>query len=450
MSRYEAAQVLNRVSGQVVLVADGRENEFLSNLQELRARSTSRADDIAAALHRNVELAGMYGYGAVTQDKPFAYADGIAIIPVHGTLINRYSGSWGYVTGYNFIRAQLNAALDDEDVKVIVFDVNSLGGEVAGCWELCADIYASRAVKPSISVVDAFSMSAGFAVASSATKMVCTPSGSVGSIGVLCMHVDISAALEQDGYKITLIFRGAHKVDGNSFEALPANVKADMQASIDKRYGEFCDLVVLNRGLDSQAVRETESRQYQAGDAAAINLIDAVQTPTEAVSEFLAELGSDDPNDIEEDNDMLTAEQIAAYWASPEGIAKAAEIASAASATAVTAEKARMTAITGHEEAKDRPALAAHLANNTAMSVDEVAGILKASAKETKPAPAAAATPANPLDKAIEATGGSPTVGEGAGTDAEAVKPNRAVAAMARAGVPLKLAHKAPVLVARK
>lgn len=258
------------------------------------------------------------------------------------------------------------------------------------------------------------------------------------------MHVDVSAALEQGGYKVTLIYAGSHKVDGNSFEPLPESVRAEIQARIDKRYGEFVDIVVLNRGLDSQAVRETEARQYQADDAAALNLIDAVQTPAEAVSEYLAELGATDPNDSERDDDMLTADQIAAYWESPEGKAKASEIAAQASAAAVTTEKARIAGITGHAEAKDRPALAAHLANNTALSVDDAANILKASAKEAAPQAAAAPeTPANPLNDAMKGTGGGPAVGDAA-ADAEAVKPSRAQLAMRAGGVPLKLTATAP------
>ncbi|PZP55979.1 MAG: S49 family peptidase, partial [Delftia acidovorans] len=118
-------------------------------------------------------------------NKPFAFSGGFAIIPIHGSLINRYGGYYhGYVTGYNFIRSQMNAALADPDVEAIIFDVNSNGGEAAGCFELANEIFASRAVKPSFSVVDSNAYSAAYALGSAATKMAVIPSGGAGSIGV--------------------------------------------------------------------------------------------------------------------------------------------------------------------------------------------------------------------------------------------------------------------------
>lgn len=443
MSRYDAAQILNRLNGTPVMIAHGREQDFLMSMQELRNMpSMSRETEREMISTRRQELAGMYGYDGALPDKPFCFVDGMAVIPVHGTLINRFNSSWGFITGYNFIRAQMNAALDDDDVKLLVYDHNSYGGECAGCFELCAEMRDSRTRKPSLSVVDSNAMSADYAVASSATKMVCTPSGSVGSIGVLSMHTDISAALKDDGYKITLIYAGAHKVDGNSFEALPDAVKADIQASVDKRYGEFVELVVLNRSLDSQAVTETEAQQYRADDALALGLIDAVETPTEAVASFLAEIGATDPNNLddEENDTMLTAEQIAAYWASPEGKEKAAAIALEASAAAVTSHNARVTAITTHAEAADRPALAAHFALKTNMSVEDAVASLSIAAKEKAAAPTLTAeqqakVDADALDAAMKATGGGADVGNGGEGGNDPTKPSRAQRAMAAAGI---------------
>lgn len=454
MSRHEAAQVLNRMNRVPVMIAEGREQDFLQSMQDLRGMSPlTREQEREMISTRSVELAGMYGYSGAMPDKPFCFVDGMAIIPVQGSLINRFYGSWGFVTGYNFIRAQMNAALDDPDVTLIVYDVNTYGGECAGCFELADEMRASRDVKPSIAVIDSNCMSAGYAIGSACTKMVCTPSGSVGSIGVLSMHTDISAALEQAGYKITLIYAGSHKVDGNSFEALPDTVKAEIQASVDKRYGEFIELVVLNRGLDSQAVTETQAQQYRADDALALKLIDAVETPTQAVASFLAEIGATDPDamDDEETETMLTAEQIAAYWASPEGVAKAASIAQEASASAVTADRQRMDTVLTCDEAKDKQGLARHLASSTAMSVDDIKTTLKAAAPEaaaavTLTAEQQAQADQDALDQAMKANGGGANVGAG-GEDGDGTKPSRAQKAMAIAGIG---GHKSSSIIPRR
>lgn len=314
-------------------------------------------------------------YGFPEQDsvarKPFVYHDGMAVIPVHGILLNRFSYSWGFVTGYNFIRSQMNAALEDDDVQLLVFDVDSPGGEAVGCFELAEEMRAARDVKPSIAVVDSLAASGGYALASAATRMVCTPSGSVGSIGVYILHLNMKGALDQMGIEATYIEAGEWKTAGNSLEPLSAEVKADLQKSVDKRWGEFIDLVAENRGLSATQVRDTQARVFRADEALALGLIDDVQSPAEAVSSFLAELGQDDSDDREDDQ-MATEPK-------PETISAAdrEQIAADAAAAAQTRIKGIMTS----EEAKGRTAQAEHLAYNTNLSVADATAILATAPK---------------------------------------------------------------------
>ena len=236
----------------------------------------------AAWEYRKDELCQAYGFGRSQADKPFAFSNGVAIIPIHGVLVNRFSSSWGYVTGYNFVRSQVTAALADEDVKLIVYDCNSYGGMVAGCFETGDIIFEGRDEKPSLAVVDAASYSACYALASAATRMVVVPSAGVGSIGVVAMHMNVSGMLEKWGIEITFIHAGKHKVDGNPYEALPEDVKKNIQASIDKSYATFVGAVARNRNLSAEAVAATEAQTYDADEALTLGLIDAVQTPAKA------------------------------------------------------------------------------------------------------------------------------------------------------------------------
>lgn len=76
--------------------------------------------------------------------------DDIAIISVVGPLFKRldlvsllYGGS-----SYECIAQALNIALADPNIKGIVLDIDSPGGEVNGCAELAHLIYESRNIKP--------------------------------------------------------------------------------------------------------------------------------------------------------------------------------------------------------------------------------------------------------------------------------------------------------------
>lgn len=359
MSQLIARQVLDRLSLQVAMISMMGMQSVAADLRQL-SMSDAKGENIKVE-DRKGELAEAYGFKTSAQSKPFAYADGIAIIPVHGSLINRFGQSWGFVTGYNFIRSQMNLALADDDVKAIVFDCNSYGGEAAGCFEVSDEIYAARGKKPMVAVVDSNCYSACYAVASAADRIVLTPTGGAGSIGVVAMHMSIEKALENFGVKVSLIYAGAHKVDGNPFENLPDNVKADIQRGVDTSYDKFVATVARNRGLDEQVVRDTEARSFRAEEALEIGLIDEIATPSAAASAMFAEL--DDSLDSDESlkgNDMTEEEKAQMR------------------ADAAKAERTRMSGITSCEEAKGREALASHLALNTEMSVDQAKGILAA------------------------------------------------------------------------
>ena len=139
------------------------------------------------------------------------------MIQVEGTLVQKlgtlrpYSG----MTGYDGIRQNFLEALSDPAVEAIVLDIDSPGGEVAGCFDLVDTIYAARGEKPIWSVLSESAYSAGYAIASAADRIVVPRTGGTGSIGVISMHVDWSQALTEAGVKVTFITYGERKADGH-------------------------------------------------------------------------------------------------------------------------------------------------------------------------------------------------------------------------------------------
>lgn len=386
MSMQLAHVVANRLNMQPALVSPAHQTMIVESLRQL-----ARADDEEEARHQEKarkDLLAAYGFESTANNKPFIYSDGVAFIPVTGLLINRFNDSWGWVTGYNFIRSWLGAAVDDPDVHSIVLDCNSGGGEVAGCFELAADIRLARAAKRCLAVVDSSSYSACYAIASAASKIVVTPSGGVGSIGVVAMHVDMSKMLSDWGINVTFIFSGDHKVDGNPYEPLPEPVRASIQARVDSTRQQFVALVAENRGLDPKVVFDTQAACYSASDALALGLIDAIAPPLEAVQAFLNELSGSDDQETEMSHATAAKPGAESTAATPENAAAAPAAKPVDSAAERAAERERIAAITTHESAKDKSALANHLALKTNLSVDEAVAILAASPAEKAAEPA--------------------------------------------------------------
>lgn len=348
MSVTVSQQAMLRMNHAAVMVAVNK-SSLQMDLQTLHAETPESGERKRAEVMES--LCAAYGFDSKAQNKPFAFQDGVAIIPIHGSLINRFGQCYGYVTGYNFIRRQRDAAMADPDVTAIVYDVNSGGGEAAGCFELADESFALRGTKPTISVVDSACYSAAYALASTSDQVVVTPTGGAGSVGVYTMHVDMSKMLEDWGLNITLIHAGEHKVDGHPYAELPEDVRADMQKSVDATYNKFVESVARNRNLSVEAVKDTQARCYSADDALALGLIDSVASPLEAIRAFLG-------GPSEASNDETTGDSLMELN------------------EAKQAERQRVGAIIGHPNAKGREAMATHLALNTEMSVDDAAALL--------------------------------------------------------------------------
>lgn len=402
MSEQAATAALARMNMRDVLVAA----HYTSLATDLRMLAEADHEKGRKSfLEGRVDMCSAFGMGSAAQEKPFAFSNGVAVIPISGSLINRFNGCYmGYVTGYGFIRSQFQAAMADPDVQGIIFDVNSFGGEAAGCFELAREIRAGREIKPSLAVIDSNCYSGGFALASAASKIVSIPSGGVGSVGVVTMHVDMSKMLDKYGVTVELIYEAEHKVDGNPYGPLPEPVRANIKSSIHKSYEAFVTLVSENLGIDVQAVRDTKSQIYRADDALSVGFIHAIATPIEAARAFLGELsGSTFQLSRKEETAMTTATnepgagQQAATGKTTEQVASEARV----------AERARVSGIMSCEEAKGREALANHIAMNTDMSVDSAKAMLSASPK----AQAEAAAPqANQFEQAMNASK-NPNVG---------------------------------------
>jgi len=214
--------------------------------------------------------------------------DGIAIIPITGTLTHNL-GSLRPVsgmTGYDGILTQFDDAIAQPGVEGVLFWVDSPGGEVSGCFDLSDYIFSMRSVKPIWAVADEMAASAAYAISSAASRIIAPRTAQVGSIGVLTAHVDRSQELKQAGRKVTLIYRAAHKVDGNPYGPLPADVKAEVQAEINELYNLFVSTVARNRGLSTRIVESSESRLVMAMDSAQYSMIDQILPAHSVVAEF--------------------------------------------------------------------------------------------------------------------------------------------------------------------
>lgn len=345
----------------------------------------------------------------------YVVSDGVAVIRAHGALVHRsrLDANSSYLLGYNELATDAEHAMANPDVHALLLNFDSPGGEAQGAFEFADRLAALRGQgKRIVAMADGMAASAAYLAAAAADEIVLTPSAYVGSIGVVMRHVDFSQALATDGVKVTHIYAGAHKVDGNPYEPLPAAVRADMQAEIDGLYEMFVQSVATNRRMDPLAVRKTQAQVYRGGAALAVGLADRLGTTDQVIAELAAQRSRSVPvgqtarahanegatSMANPNGGQLAAPGAAAPQptaAAPAATQSPAELAQARSeghAAGVQAERERVGAILGHERASANLAVALTCVN-TGLSAEQ-AGQILAALPGAQPAAGAAAAAA--------------------------------------------------------
>lgn len=216
---------------------------------------------------------------------------GVAHVGVRGETVSENGiGPMSGFTGYDGIVASVQSADADPNVRGILLDIDSPGGEVSGLFEACAILMARRGTKPMRAMIRGVGASAAYQIAACADpgQVTLHGLGMAGSNGCLSMHADFSGALEQDGIKVTLFASGAHKTEGNPFEPLPEDVVARVQAMVNTSAERLFAHVAAARGLKVDAVRDQQAQCFMGEEAVAAGLVDKIMSWQDSMDEFEA------------------------------------------------------------------------------------------------------------------------------------------------------------------
>lgn len=212
---------------------------------------------------------------------------GVMVIPLHGRLVHRgdeFSGFFGETPVSEWVD-RVEAAVNDGDVAGIVLDVDSPGGEAEGIPEAAARMFALRGRKPIVAVANTLAASGAYWIGTAADKIFVTPSGGVGSVGVISYHVDESRYFSDKGMDITIFSAGKHKAEFVPFSPLTEEAKQHETSVITEIYGDFVDSVARHRGTSAADVRVNygEGRVVQAVPAVKAGMADGVRTLRDVV-----------------------------------------------------------------------------------------------------------------------------------------------------------------------
>lgn len=214
----------------------------------------------------------------------------VAVIPVYGVLAHRayaVDQTSRPLTSVERLGNMVKAAAADPDVGSIVLDIDSPGGSVFGVQELADTLAGVRGSKPIIAVANSMAASGAYWIASQADEIVVTPSGMVGSIGVIVPHRDMSGAYEKAGVKVSYITAGKYKAEGNDSGPLDEEARAAVQSMVDGYYAAFTKAVAKGRGVSVDQVRGEafgQGRVKLAKDAVASGMATSIGTLDDTIA----------------------------------------------------------------------------------------------------------------------------------------------------------------------
>jgi len=177
----------------------------------------------------------------------------VAVIPVCGPIFRR-ANMMSEVSGATSIQVlaqDFNAALAGDDVKAIVLEIDSPGGEVTGVSEFSEMVYAARGTKPIVAYVGGDGCSAAYWIASACEHIVVADTAIVGSIGVVRAVPNPSAS---SASSIEIV---SSQSPNKRPDVKTSKGRAVFQAEVDALADVFVNTVARNRGVTSKVDRKS-------------------------------------------------------------------------------------------------------------------------------------------------------------------------------------------------
>lgn len=181
----------------------------------------------------------------------------------------------------------LRKLADDDDVKAVVFRVNSGGGSAVASEQIRHAIKLIKAKKPVVVSMGGMAASGGYWISSPANYIFAEPTTITGSIGIFGLIPNASGLITD---KLGVTFDGVTTNKYTDYETdlllgkNPDKAMKYLQTYIDRGYQSFLNIVSEGRGMKPAEVDSiAQGRVWLATDAIKIKLVDKLGSLNDAV-----------------------------------------------------------------------------------------------------------------------------------------------------------------------
>ena len=214
--------------------------------------------------------------------------DRIAVYYAYGDIVSDTQG--GMSEGASICSANmvpdLEALMNDDDVKAVVLRVNSPGGSAYASEQIWRAVTRLKAKKPVVVSMGTYAASGGYYISCAANYIYAEPTTLTGSIGIFGMFPDVSGLLtDKLGLKFDQVKTNKYSNFGTSSRPFTEEAMTYLTNMVDRGYKTFTKRVSDGRKIPVERVYEiAEGRVWLGQDALKIKLVDGIGGIDQAVA----------------------------------------------------------------------------------------------------------------------------------------------------------------------
>ncbi|MDC1106949.1 signal peptide peptidase SppA [Prolixibacteraceae bacterium] len=217
----------------------------------------------------------------------------IAVIFAQGAIVDK-TGERQEINPDKISRL-LRKVRTNDNVKAVVFRVNSPGGSAYGSEQIWREVELTKQVKPIIISMGDYAASGGYYISCAATKIIADDNTITGSIGIYTF-IPNAKKLVQDKIGVTFDFVSTNKNGEplNVVNPLTPFQKNMLQTKINQGYDLFISRVAEGRKMSIEDVHDVaKGRVWSGKEAVKIGLVDKIGTLQDAINVAKEEAGVD-------------------------------------------------------------------------------------------------------------------------------------------------------------
>lgn len=240
-----------------------------------------------------VVLVGVFVWAYADYDSDSLAGCNVVGITVHGCIMTYApaadEGTSGVPEGCDAMAVSeeimnvLDRASMEEDIRIVLIDIDSGGGQPQAAVEIESALKASGI--PSVAWIRGYGNSAAYWVASAADTIIASKESDIGSIGVTASYLDNAKQNVQEGLTYNSISTGKYKDTGSPDKLLTADERALLEKSNRTTLENFIGTIATNRELSIEKVRElADGSSWLGEEALSLGLIDRIGTYPEVLA----------------------------------------------------------------------------------------------------------------------------------------------------------------------